>query len=268
MAVLNLPDLALHYETVGDGPPLFLVPGMLSDGASWAPLVPLLSPTHRLILPDPRGAGRTRPYDAPISLAALSADMAALVRHLGYDRVDVAGHSLGGLVALALAGHWPGLVRRVAVLASSPLPSARIPAVFSGLAALRAQSGGTLWVRQLLPWLFHDRFFRDVQAVEDAIAASLAYPHLQPLLAMQHQTRALARLDIATLPATLRAPALALLAEEDALIAPGPAGARLRAMGVRVEVLPDCAHSLHWDVPGVVANRLAEFLGETEGSSR
>ena len=261
MPTLSLPDITLQYEITGDGPPLLLLPGMLSDNASWAPLIPLLSGRFTLILPDPRGAGRTVPWDAPLTLQALAGDMLALLDHLGHARAHVAGHSMGGLVALTLAGRAPGRVASVTCMASTPLPSARIPAIFAALTEARRAGPEGLWLRQLFPWLFHDRFFRDPQAVEDAVAASLAYPHLQSAEAMAHQTRALGRLDIASLPQAVTVPGLALLAEEDALIPPGPAGRALERMGLTVRTLPKAGHSLHWDAPEAVAGALADFIG-------
>ncbi|MCB1333136.1 MAG: alpha/beta hydrolase [Roseivivax sp.] len=263
MPHLALRDLSLHYQVVGDGPPLMLVPGMFSDGASWAPLMAHLKPRFTVILPDPRGAGRSLPLDAPIALDTLAVDMLSLANHLGIGRLAVAGHSLGGLVALMMAGLAPDRITAVAALACSPLPSARLAEVFRSLAELRVSCTGDLWLRQLMGWLMHDDFFADRQAVEFSIAAGLAYPHLQPAAAMRHQARALGRLELAALPGRIEMPGLALLAEEDALIAPGPAGAALAAKGLQVEVLPGCAHSLHWDAPQRVASRLLAHFGAT-----
>ena len=58
MPVLERDDLELHYEIEGDGPPLLMIAGMASDSASWAPLVPLLTPHFTLIRPDNRTTGR------------------------------------------------------------------------------------------------------------------------------------------------------------------------------------------------------------------
>ena len=260
MPNLPLADVTLHYEINGSGPPLLLIPGMLSDHASWAPLVPLLSKRFTLIRPDPRGAGQTHPHDAPLSLQSLSGDMLGLIQHLGHDRVQVVGHSLGGLVALALAARAPEQIAGLAVLASSPLPSARLPFVFRTLCDIRESGPQVLWLRQLFTWLFHDSFFRDPEAVKTAISASLAYPFKQSRSAMEHQTRALGRLDLDALPQQISMPGLALVAEEDALIAPGPASARFVQMGLTVQHLAKVGHSHHWVAPELVAEAVINCL--------
>ncbi len=261
MPELPLDAITLHYETAGEGPPLLLVPGMLSDNASWLPLVAHLEGHVSLVMPDPRGAGRTRPKAAPITLEALAQDMLEVMAHLGHARFAVAGHSLGGLVALAMAGAAPDRITRLAALATTPRPSARLPALFRTLLAIRrAPEGERLWVEALFPWLFHDRFFRDPQAVAAAVQASLDYPHAQDVAAMAHQVDALGRVNLKALPERLAMPGRAFLAAEDAMIAVDPARAAWKALGAEVEIVPKTAHSLHWDAPEDVATRLMAFL--------
>ncbi|MEM9639120.1 MAG: lipolytic enzyme, partial [Pseudomonadota bacterium] len=65
MPDLGLPEVTLHYEVTGSGPPMILIAGMMSDSASWGPLIPHLEAHFTLICPDNRTTGRTRPMDAP-----------------------------------------------------------------------------------------------------------------------------------------------------------------------------------------------------------
>lgn len=255
----------VFYEVTGNGPPLMLVPGMLSDGASWLPLVGPLAERFMLILPDPRGAGRTRGEGA-ITLDTLAADMLAAAADAGCDRFALAGHSMGALVALAMAGQAPGRVTRMAALASSPRPSARVPALFESLVRVREGAGDAAFYEALFPWLFADAFFRDRDAVKAAVAASIAYPHAQPLEAMKRQVSALGRLDLKGLPRQVTVPTLALLAADDAMILPEPAAAVWARMGAAVETVEGAGHSLHWDAPEAVAGRMMAFLSDPGGT--
>ncbi len=262
MPELALPDITLHYEVAGAGPPLMLIPGMLSDNASWLPILEPLAERHSLILPDPRGAGRTKPPDAPITLEGLAADMLALAEHLGHARFAILGHSLGGLVALNMATRAPDRVTHLATLASAPRLSARAVAVFETLCDIRETAGDRLYTQALFPWLFNERFFQDPSAVEAAVEASLNYPFAQPATAMRHQTEALAGLDFTGVPNHLPMPALALLAGEDALLSNGLASEAWQLLGARVETLPGAGHALHWDAPDDVAGRLLAFFAQ------
>lgn len=103
----------LYYELHGAGRPLLLLHGGLGSGEMFGPLLPSFADGHQVVLPDLQGHGRTADVDRPLSIEAMADDMAALVRHLGHDQVDVVGYSLGGGVALHLALRHPEVVRRV-----------------------------------------------------------------------------------------------------------------------------------------------------------
>ena len=132
-------DASLHYEIVGDGPPLLLIAGLASDGASWGPLLTEL-PGRQLIVVDNRGAGRTRSA-GPIRFADLVADIASLLEALGVGPVDVVGHSLGGAIGLWLAAEHPHLVKRLVTLTSGGVsPSKSVPRILTTAAAVSAGS--------------------------------------------------------------------------------------------------------------------------------
>ena len=95
MPKLERPDLSLHYEVTGNGPPLLLLAGFMSDHASWTPLVPLLAGHFSCIAPDNRTTGQTTPWDAPVSVKHMADDAVALMDHLGHDRFHIVGHSMG-----------------------------------------------------------------------------------------------------------------------------------------------------------------------------
>ncbi|MEO0391088.1 MAG: alpha/beta hydrolase, partial [Pseudomonadota bacterium] len=104
MPDVQLNDIQMHFEVQGEGPPVVLLAGMLSDSASWGPLVQPLAHHFTVVRPDNRTTGRTVPWDAPVSIGQMAQDAAALMRHLGHDTYHVVGHSMGGLMAMELAG--------------------------------------------------------------------------------------------------------------------------------------------------------------------
>ncbi|MFN4101020.1 MAG: alpha/beta fold hydrolase [Pararhodobacter sp.] len=264
MPQLSLPDVTLHYEIDGDGPPLMLIAGTASDSASWGPLVAPLAGHFTVIRPDNRSTGRTRPVDAPLSLDLWAADALALADHLGLGPVAVAGHSLGGMIALTMAAMAPAKVSRLALLASAPVSVARNVALFDLILRLRAEGQPPdLWLRAFLPWLFHPRFFELPGQLDAAIAQSLAYPHAQAPQAMAAQVAVLRTSDTSALTAQIRCPTLALLAENDLLMPLDTAREALSDISrLRLEKIPASGHSLHWDAPGATLAALIPFLTE------
>lgn len=251
----------IHYEVMGDGPPLMLIAGLASDNASWGPVSPILSRRFTLIMPDNRGAGRTK-TSAPLSIGAMAEDCAALLDHLEIDRAHVLGHSMGGVIALTLAAKSPGRIGKLVLAASCATTPARAISVIDNLLLLR--EGGAsdeLWLRSFFHWLFKPQFFEKKNAVDAAIALSMAYPYAQSVENMRRQVDALRNYDASALPARLRTETLLLAGEKDLMFSPDEIEAAFAAApAARLQILPDAAHSLHWDNPGGFAESVIAFL--------
>jgi pimeloyl-ACP methyl ester carboxylesterase len=92
--------------TSGDGPPLVLVHGTTADHARWATILGLLEPHATVHAIDRRGRGAST--DGPTyTIEREYEDVAAVVDHVARvsgEKVDVMGHSYGGVVAYGAAG--------------------------------------------------------------------------------------------------------------------------------------------------------------------
>jgi pimeloyl-ACP methyl ester carboxylesterase len=119
--------LHLYYETHGSGRPLVLLHGGLGSGEMFGPLLPALADHHQVIVPDLQGHGRTADIDRPLSVVLMADDIAALIAHLGLDRPDVVGYSLGGGVAIHLALRHPETVRKAVAFSANIRRSAIYP---------------------------------------------------------------------------------------------------------------------------------------------
>ena len=88
--------ISLYYELHGSGRPLILLNGGLMSGEMFGPVLPLLAGHHQVIAVDLQGHGRTADIDRLFDVRLMADDIAALIDHLGLDRPDVVGYSLGG----------------------------------------------------------------------------------------------------------------------------------------------------------------------------
>ncbi|RFU43610.1 alpha/beta hydrolase [Actinomadura logoneensis] len=101
----------VDYLRAGTGPGLVLVHGTGADGpGNWGPFIDALADRFTLIAPDLSGAGATRDAGGPILLDDLVRQVLGAADHAGLDRFHIAGHSLGGTVATAVAGTAPDRV--------------------------------------------------------------------------------------------------------------------------------------------------------------
>ncbi|MER5177362.1 alpha/beta fold hydrolase [Streptomyces sp. NPDC002896] len=126
----GLGPVTVAYERQGAGEPLVLLHGLGYHRQAWGAVVPLLADSHDTIALDLPGFGESPDLDptVPRDLETAAAWLGAVFEELGVTRPHVAGHSLGGLIALRLgqaglarsvtavapAGFWTGAERRYA----------------------------------------------------------------------------------------------------------------------------------------------------------
>lgn len=91
----------LAYSETGAGPPVLLLHGLTCNAAYWLRVVTLLG-DFRVITLDLRGHGLSEHRDS-YGYADYEHDLLSLIGELGLDGVTVAGHSLGGYIALRAA---------------------------------------------------------------------------------------------------------------------------------------------------------------------
>ena len=103
----------LYYETYGAGRPMILLHGGLGSGEMFGPILPTLADHHQVIVVDLQGHGRTADIDRPLDFRLMADDIAALIGHLGLQKPDVVGYSLGGGVAFQVAIKYPEKVGRL-----------------------------------------------------------------------------------------------------------------------------------------------------------
>jgi pimeloyl-ACP methyl ester carboxylesterase len=91
----------LAHDRTGSGPPLLLLHGLGSCKEMWRPVIPLLARERDVIAVDLPGFGASPP--GPTTVDGLAGAVVAFADKLGLDRPHVAGNSMGGGIAFALA---------------------------------------------------------------------------------------------------------------------------------------------------------------------
>ena len=116
--------MSLHYETAGQGPPVLLIQGVGVAGCAWAPQVEALQDRFTLAWLDNPGIGRSEGPAGGLDRMAEAA--LEVLDALSWPAAQVAGHSLGGLVAQRLALAHPERVQSLALLSSFARGSATL----------------------------------------------------------------------------------------------------------------------------------------------
>ena len=117
LAAVN--GIELAYQVFGEGEALILLHGGFGSVEMFGPNVDALAAGRQVIGVDLQSHGRSPGADRPMRFETMADDIAALIRHLGLEKADVMGFSLGGGVALRTAIQHPEIVDRL-VLVSTP----------------------------------------------------------------------------------------------------------------------------------------------------
>jgi len=132
--------LDMYYEIHGSGQPLILLHGGFGLTGMFGEIVPLLAAARQVIPVDLQGHGRTADIERPLRVEQMAEDIAALIRHLGHERADIMGYSMGGAVALRTAIQHPELVRKLVVVSTPYKRAAWYPDMVAAMGQMSAAS--------------------------------------------------------------------------------------------------------------------------------
>jgi len=105
-----------HYLEQGEGEPLVLVHGVGLQAMAWHPQIAYFSTRYRVIAMDMPGHGRSARIQDDANLRDYVHWMHACLEQLSVGPVNLAGHSMGSLIAAGTAIEYPERVKRMAVL--------------------------------------------------------------------------------------------------------------------------------------------------------
>ena len=103
---------------IGQGKPLICLHGYAMDHTIWLKMAEEIETRVKLILPDLRGHGRSPSPDGKYSMRTMAEDVLRLMDDQNLECAIVAGHSMGGYIALALAEYYPDRLSGLALVAS------------------------------------------------------------------------------------------------------------------------------------------------------
>lgn len=106
----------INYRIGGSGPAIVLLHGYAETGHMWNSLMPLLTKTHTVVVPDLRGAGDSSKPETGYGKKNMAVDIHELVRSLGIHSVSIVGHDIGLMVAYAYAAQFPSETDKVVLM--------------------------------------------------------------------------------------------------------------------------------------------------------
>lgn len=256
---LQVGDVTLAYRLLGRGTRrLVCIHGVGSYQEAWDDVATLLADDFRILTFDLRGHGNSSRVKGRYEIDDFVADALALADHVGFATFDLAGFSLGGLIAQRLALSYPTRLRRLALLATvSGRTKEERERVLARLAALQGGERGAHYDASLSRWLTEDFqarhperivYLRKRNAQNDPDCYASAY-------------RVLAETDFGGFIDQIRVPTLIVTGEDDQ--GSNPRMARFMhecIVGSQLAILPGMRHSILVEAAAPVAGLLRDFL--------
>ena len=257
-------DVTLNYRIDGSGEPLVCIHGVGSSLDAWSGVVERLSDSFTILTFDLRGHGQSSRVKGRYEIDDFVNEALALADKAGFSTFNLAGFSLGGLIAQRLALTHLDRLRKLVLLSTvaGRTPEERTR-VLERLAALRAGTPADHHNASLSRWLTEEfqtanpeviARLRERDAENDPECYAAAY-------------RVLAETDFGGFLDQIRCPTLIATGEDDA--GSNPRMARYmheRIPGSTLSILPCLRHSILIEAPQTVADLMRGFLTTKEAN--
>jgi len=240
---------------------VLLIHGFPLSGRIWEPQLHDLGGMARLVAPDLHGFGESDPHSTPPSIADYADACAGLMDVLAVDSYIVAGHSMGGYVALELLRRHPERVEGLILVSTKAGADDEEARTARAAAAEKARRPGgveEIATRMLAKMLGPESREEDPELeddvreiMEDANPDGVA----AALLAMRD------RADFTAELAKIAVPTLVVHGGDDAIIPVSEARAMAETIpGAELAILPDCGHLPTLERPDDFNVAVADFL--------
>lgn len=240
---------------IATGLPVLFVHSLGGNGGQWALQLDHLRRARRAVALDLRGHGDSDPADdGDYSIEAFAADVAAVADQLALRRFVLAGHSLGGSVAIEYAGRHPERVAGLLLIDPngdlSQVPAAQAESFVRAIAA--DPHAEMEWhFRQILAhgepsasrWVLEDLHRTDEAALVGGFESCFKH---QPLPSL----------------ARFGGPKLTVVSDMNSL----PTALHNLVPDLRMRLVAGTGHWVQMDRPGVVNDLLDELIAEAEGA--
>lgn len=96
-----------YLERKGRSPALVLIPGSFAGAGDYDGVIASLDPSRHIVIVEVRGHGQSWPPPGNGSIEQFAEDVKRVADHAKLGPCYLGGHSIGGMIAIEAAGHWP-----------------------------------------------------------------------------------------------------------------------------------------------------------------
>jgi pimeloyl-ACP methyl ester carboxylesterase len=256
---LEVSGLRVAFERTGEGPPLVLVHGAVSDRRVWRPQLDAFANQFTVVAWDAPGCGQSEDPPESFRLPDYADVLAGLIAALELSPAYVLGHSFGGALALELALRHPTAVAKLVVAGGYAGWAGSLPAT-----DVERRLAFALDVAERLPGGFDPSSMPGLYSAQmsDGAAAALrtVMSEIRPA-ATRSMAHALAEADLRAALPSISVPTLLINGDADERSSPSVArDLHRRIRSSRLVVLPGLGHECALEDPDRFNSEVRTFL--------
>jgi pimeloyl-ACP methyl ester carboxylesterase len=254
----KLNGIQIAYTDEDEGFPLLFIHGFPLNRSVWSKQVGAFKSKHRVIAPDLRGFGESESTAGPVAMSRYAEDIWALMQRLGTGPVILAGHSMGGYIALDLANRYPQAIRGLVLISTkSGKDTPEAAAKRRAMAEKVTKAGSAVVVDAMAPGMLSASNTDEAMAASVRAFMSPANPEgiIGALLGMA------VRPDAGDWLGNIRVPTLVITGADDTVMPPGESSAMAKAIpDARLVVIPGAGHLVAFEQAEAFNGAIQEWL--------
>ena len=265
MPKIKTNNIELYYEIHGAGQPLVLISGLGYPLWQWHKMVPFLAEHFQVITFDNRGVGQSDKPSGPYTAQMLAADTAGLLDALGIEKAIIAGHSMGGFIAQAMALDFPQKVAKLILCSTNFGGPHHVPVTAEAMKVLTDVTSDALtrFKNGLAVSTAPDWSEKNPEMIEDWVKWRVANPidpaPYQAQMAIGFGLMPEAAAFENKLP-RLNVPTLILFGAHDKVVPPENASLLAEKIsGSKVVILPNAGHFFPIEVAEAASRTITDF---------
>ena len=250
--------IQIAYTDEREGLPLLFIHGFPLSRGVWSNQMEAFKSRHRVIAPDLRGFGERHASAGPVSMSQFADDISVLMKQLDVGPVILAGHSMGGYVALAFAKNHSELLRGLVLVGTKAGKDS-----VEGANARRATAeavrlkGISVVVDAMAPKMLSASNTDELMASSVRAFMASASPEgvMSALLGMAE------RPDAGDWLGKIRVPTLVITGSDDTVIPPIESEALAKAIPeAQLRVIPHAGHLVAFEQPEAFNEAMRDWL--------
>lgn len=265
MPKIKTNNIELYYEIHGTGKSLVLISGLGYSSWQWHKMVPLLAEHFQVITFDNRGVGQSDKPAGPYTAAMLAQDTVGLLDALKIDKAIIAGHSMGGFIAQAIALDFPQRVEKLILCSTNFGGPNHVPVTPEAMKVLTDVTSDALtrFKNGLAVSTAPGWSEKNPEMIEKWIQWRVANP-IEPVHYQAQMAIGLGLLPEAAafenkLP-KITVPTLILFGAHDKVVPPANADLLAKQLaGSQIRIFPDAGHFFPLEIPEAASNAVIEF---------